>query len=399
MKESPGGAIMTRSCLLALLIGGFAWSATTRNGADVTRAKSGTKNDLLAVAFADARTGFAVGAKGTVLKTTDGGATWKKVEVDTDAELCDVAFHGEEIGWIVGTGGTSEQLPQMVRDYWARKRRADMEVLMYLNMGHFLVSRNNPLPHPTVLATTDGGEGWTKKKVLKTNFMPTKVCPVSDKAAWFSTYATDHGDGDLWGTRNGGGSWRCARTWRNVYDFQMIDADNGWAGGEPEGYLGKREPAGGLMRISRGGRYSLVKHDFAAKEAVMALHFVSKERGWVVTEQGSIYHTDDEGESFKRQHGPPPPDTNRGARSMGHVYGKKIKFPYETICFGSDTHGIAGGRAGLLTTIDGGENWTKADLPDKVRIRDVAFTTPTTAVAVADGGAVFRITLGDRREY
>lgn len=37
---------------------------------------SGTANALLGVSFVDANTGTAVGVRGTILRTTDGGTTW-----------------------------------------------------------------------------------------------------------------------------------------------------------------------------------------------------------------------------------------------------------------------------------------------------------------------------------
>src|SRR5690349_17945085 len=54
---------------------------STDGGATWIRQKSGTTSDLTAVSFTDANTGTAVGwnrdrREGTILRTTDGGATW-----------------------------------------------------------------------------------------------------------------------------------------------------------------------------------------------------------------------------------------------------------------------------------------------------------------------------------
>jgi photosystem II stability/assembly factor-like uncharacterized protein len=47
---------------------------TTDGGATWTSQASGTNNPLFGVAFTDANTGTAVGDGGTILRTTDGGA-------------------------------------------------------------------------------------------------------------------------------------------------------------------------------------------------------------------------------------------------------------------------------------------------------------------------------------
>src|SRR5215467_9921904 len=49
---------------------------TTDGGATWTPQFSGTTNILYGVSFVDANTGTAVGGNGTILRTTDGGATW-----------------------------------------------------------------------------------------------------------------------------------------------------------------------------------------------------------------------------------------------------------------------------------------------------------------------------------
>jgi photosystem II stability/assembly factor-like uncharacterized protein len=53
----------------------IACSAINFASAQWTRLSSPTTNNLYAVAFSNERSGFAGGAKGTVLRTNDGGAT------------------------------------------------------------------------------------------------------------------------------------------------------------------------------------------------------------------------------------------------------------------------------------------------------------------------------------
>jgi hypothetical protein len=60
-------------------------------------------NDLYSVAFSDASHGWAVGDGGTILATTNGGATWTKQSSGTTNELNGVAFSDASHGWVVGS--------------------------------------------------------------------------------------------------------------------------------------------------------------------------------------------------------------------------------------------------------------------------------------------------------
>lgn len=61
---------------------------------------------LYAVSFFDARFGWAVGARGTIYQTLNGGATWRLQNSNTDADLFDVKFADNSRGWAVGAQGT-----------------------------------------------------------------------------------------------------------------------------------------------------------------------------------------------------------------------------------------------------------------------------------------------------
>jgi len=57
------------------------------------------------ISFADANTGWAVGIGGTILKTTDGGATWNAQNSGTTYNLSSVDFVDSSNGWAVGSVG------------------------------------------------------------------------------------------------------------------------------------------------------------------------------------------------------------------------------------------------------------------------------------------------------
>ena len=79
---------------------------TTNGGATWTSQSSGTTNDLLGVSFTDANTGTAVGSSGTIRRTTNGGTTWTGQTSGTSTQLSAVSFSDANNGTAVGGGGT-----------------------------------------------------------------------------------------------------------------------------------------------------------------------------------------------------------------------------------------------------------------------------------------------------
>ena len=80
--------------------------ATTNGGATWNPQSASGVSGLTSVAFANASHGWAVGWGGTILATTDGGATWLTQDSGTDAYLGSVACTDADHAWTVGNGGT-----------------------------------------------------------------------------------------------------------------------------------------------------------------------------------------------------------------------------------------------------------------------------------------------------
>ena len=82
--------------------------ATTNGGATWREQDSGSSKYLQAVAFTDATHGWAVGGDEgptVILATTNGGATWGAQRSGSDSWLQAVAFTDATHGWAVGSGG------------------------------------------------------------------------------------------------------------------------------------------------------------------------------------------------------------------------------------------------------------------------------------------------------
>jgi Photosynthesis system II assembly factor YCF48 len=126
--------------------------------------------DLVSVIFAgDGRHGWAVGERGTILATQNGGESWQTQPSDTTNNLGSVVFAGDgRRGWAVGGRGT-------------------------------------------ILATQNGGESWQTHTSGTINNLWTVVLAGDGRRGWAV------GDsGTILATQNGGESWQTQKAARSI---------------------------------------------------------------------------------------------------------------------------------------------------------------------------------------
>src|SRR6267142_2224740 len=85
--------------LLLLLAAHCSPTAIASNGA-WTKQRSGSLAWLHSVFFVNQDRGWAVGSRGTLLSTNDGGRSWQKSNPTEDA-IRDIFFNDEQNGWLV----------------------------------------------------------------------------------------------------------------------------------------------------------------------------------------------------------------------------------------------------------------------------------------------------------
>ena len=186
-----GGALLV-ALLLAVLGDGLAAQDSepeAEAGPQLALIKPLALESLLLDGAAAGERMVAVGERGHVLVSADGGATWRQAaEVPTRATLTAVYLHDEQVGWAVGhdavvlrtdDGGDNwrmvysapeEQLPLL--DIWFRDAERGVAMGAY---GFFL-------------ETTDGGESWSQ--------IPLDVAEEAEDEEEYDPYAYDDG-GDL----------------------------------------------------------------------------------------------------------------------------------------------------------------------------------------------------------
>ena len=149
-----------------------------------------------------ARCAWAVGAHGTILATTDGGAHWVRQQSGTTLVLCGAAFADASHGWIIGN-----------RVNAARTGASDS----------------------VILATSDGGQQWTTVRSLSLGpdgCLDGLACAGPDDV-WVVGAQSD-GSGLILASTDGGATWHqqpadlppdSGGVWRVAF----VDASHGWA--------------------------------------------------------------------------------------------------------------------------------------------------------------------------
>jgi photosystem II stability/assembly factor-like uncharacterized protein len=278
VDEKRGWAVGGNGVMLATTDGGGSWKALPRLSEDTLR-------DLY---FSDERTGWLVCERSVYLlktndeprtylmNTTDGGATWKRVNVigsQVDARLVRALFTREGRAWAFGEGG----LLFTTRDggaSWLRQRSPTRHLLLG---GHFIDADRGWLvgAGSTIIQTWDGGETWHAVDSINAKGVRfNAVSFVETRIGW-----AVGSEGRVFATLDGGRTWRAQASGvrADLLDVKFLDASEGWAVGA-KGTIIHTTDSGLHWRVVPSG----------TTHPLERLSFVSRDRGWAVGFGGTI---------------------------------------------------------------------------------------------------------------
>ena len=307
------------------------------------------RNDaqLADVCFVDGEHGWAVGDRGTIWYTSDGGTNWSPQRSNADCRLSTVYFLDKRIGWAAG-GWThpythvTSGIVLRTRDggaTWTSDRGSllpSIRSIKFFDTAHGVAVGAQSAMFPAGIFTTDdGGRSWTAlspsgdQAWLTGDFADPNTGIVAGRAgvvaairrkAVEQTKNTDFGlrslhrvrlgqtVGSAWlvgdgalvmNSDDGGRSWQTPTaeipsTMRNQFDFHAlaIHQDHVWIAGSP----GTR-----VLRSSDAGQTWTV-HETQQSAPIRSLSFVDANRGWAVGDFGTILSTQDGGRTWRLQH-------------------------------------------------------------------------------------------------
>jgi photosystem II stability/assembly factor-like uncharacterized protein len=195
---------------------------TTDSGATWTVRDTGAKRRLRAIAFTDVNRGFVVGDGGSLLATEDGGKTWQAGQTGTTESLTDIEFAGQS-GWMSGYTGVLLHSGDGGRT-WARQTSGTSQSLE--NIFFLDAERGWAVGWAgTILRTANGGQTWEQIRSPAASWSLSSVYFRDAKNGWAVGFA-----GQILRTRDGGTTWDAQTSpVRNWLTSVLFDGSNrGW---------------------------------------------------------------------------------------------------------------------------------------------------------------------------
>lgn len=291
--------------------------------------RAGTLAWLHSVFFLDQNRGWAVGSRGTLLVTSDGGKNWEQSVRPTEDIIRDIYFIDERVGWLV-----------CERNVYDLKTKEE--------------------PRTYLMTTTNGGQQWERVNVpgVDVDALLTRAVFSDSGRAW-----TFGEGGMIFTSRDGGNNWTklTVPTRHLLLGGTFIDDDRGWIVG-----------AGAtILQTSDGGdTWHLSRLNGAEKVRFTAASFVDNRIGWAVGSGGTVLHTSNGGRTWMRQNSGVDADL------------LDVKFLNRQEGWAVGTEGI------VIHTRDGGLHWTTERTETTHPLERIFFSDPSHGWAVGFGGTI-----------
>ena len=313
-----------------------------------------TTAHLYCLDFVDASVGYAAGAGGTVIKTTDGGLTWTAVRSGDTLEFRGISFLNANQGYVVSVGGQvyytsnggetwTQRSADLAGVFYAVERFYDTE---FFSVSEGVAAGGAQDTPPLVFRTyTSGGGEWYDELSAGT-YQPPAEMPPFPLLGLGEFYALDYPSDTL-----------------------------GWAVGHDR-YLGANKPVIWSYDEARSGTDWLAQ-TVTGVGPLYDISFASTTAGIAVGSSGKVYRTTNGGSTW----------------TAGTVGATSDLFGVEYAAAGGQ--GWAVGYMGrIYRTTDGGATWTQLTSPTAYYLEDIEYLGGSTAVAVGRSGAIVRTTNG-----
>lgn len=290
------------------------------------RQRTGTFAWLHSVFFVDERRGWAAGSKGALLSTSDGGATWELRKPPTEDALRDIFFQDAETGWLLCERSIfkpmakDESVSYLLSTSdggatWSRvevTRGADVDLKL---AGLRFADRERGWVYGelgALFTTSDGGRTWNRQRV-PTNHLLLGASFLDAQAGWLSG-----GGMTVLKTSDGGATWRAGTVFlpaggasaqrpnesvrveteqfelepravggRRLNAVWFATHERGWAvGGE-----------GVIIATTDGGRTWRPQMSGVGDD-LNDVKFFNEAEGWAVGRGGTLLHTTDGGRTW-----------------------------------------------------------------------------------------------------
>ena len=243
---------------------------------------------LQSVYFLNERDGFVSTYDGGLYKTTDSAKTWTALNSTTTLPIRDIYFSDSQVGFAVGgfilkttDGGKSW------RNVFTPTEKVEITSVYFVNASlGFCIGDN------MVFKTTDGGQTWSEQKINNLGGKMMQIKFTSSVNGYIVCLF-----GKILVTGDGGATWQIKSPNGNIGYYAISEKDGSiFVSGQ-----------GKIIKSTNGGDSWIELSNSPAD--IFAIHFISKQTGFAFGRGnysggdwgysfGSIYYTNDGGESW-----------------------------------------------------------------------------------------------------
>lgn len=193
--------------------------------AAIVRAADVVQDNLYSVSFATPQMGWASGAFGSIVHTSDGGKTWAQQDSTASESLYSIDFANERLGWAVGRAGVIVHTSNGGAN-WRAQTAPSAKHLFSVDFVDetFGIAVGD---WGVILVTEDGGQTWVDRS-LSEDLILNGVTAVSRTAALIAGEI-----GTIFRTEDAGRTWNRLATGidKTLFGIRCVDAQRCWAVG------------------------------------------------------------------------------------------------------------------------------------------------------------------------
>ena len=338
---------------------------TTDAGKEWRVIKDDIRWSLNSLYFIDDKIGWAVGDKGLILETTDGGNTWyenfRVMEIPVET-FRSVDCISPTAGWAVGFGGLAVRTTDGGRNWVTQETGTDSHLFAvnFINGSTGWAGGSDGI----ILKTTDGGKDWIQQYGEEGTFIHS-IEFFSENIGVASTPQY------VLRTTDGGTNWSKR--------FVEIEVDGlgpayfysekiGWIPGNLKNIYKTTDGGETWSEITIPVTTELPDCEFRFN----SIFFVNENTGWAVGNGGIIMQSNDGGNTWHEQ-----------------MNVNDIGYDLFSVYFYSELKGCAAGRNGnLFQTTNGGLNWERVYTHTTMDLYDISLISDESGWVVGKWGTI-----------